>query len=296
MKRLSNGLLALALLLAWGEPHYELYAATTLTRIPDRATHIIYRDTDGSYKAVRTSDGKVLLYHAQDASFVINGLLGGLGPSLYYSPSAANPRFREGRKIVLNEGVYNLYNTVVIPPNQDLIFEADRVIFNAVPGFVNSDIIRIDSSMNSKFTLGIVVSNGDGNTCVRVKPYGQGPDDMVVFTTSEIYIEAVVGSGNGLVVDGRKGAVEFTDMTVREVNLYGNRSDDIGIHVLVPASDRIIRGNTVTVKRVNQTPEVLRIEPSGNIRSNRFILNMTDAESASVTDFNDTSNNTIIRY
>ena len=151
--------------------------------------------------------------------------------------------------------------------------------------------------MNSKFTLPMIVSNGNNNTAVRVKPQTVGPDNMTVFTTNELYIEVVVSSTEGLVFDASAGTIEFTRAELKEANL-GGTTIRRGVHILAPGSGRVIRGNEISVLRTNaqgnSNAEVLRIESSSSIYKNRFELNNADEEGVNITDLNTPSKNTIV--
>ena len=240
-----------------------------------RSDYRIYKDTDGSYKAVRMSDGVITHSNATDAAAVINGLLSSL--ALVYSPSNPNPNFTEGRRVVMGQGLFNIAQTIVIPPTQDFIFEADKSIINSA--LSNSDIIRIDSSMNSRFILPLIaMSNTGNNTAVRIKPQNTGPDDIIVFTTNELYIEAVVGDMNGLTLDASLGGIEFLRGEIKELNLYGTNSPKRGIYIPTPGAGKAVRGNELKVLRVNAASEVANVVDNSLVFKNSFWINNADAE------------------
>lgn len=97
---------------------------------------IIYEDrADGLYKAVRTSDGAITHSSSNDAAAVINAVLNDYGSALYYSVSNPNANFTEGRLIQMKEGFYTVRQTLVIPPNQDFVFDAGlSLIWDQIPG------------------------------------------------------------------------------------------------------------------------------------------------------------------
>ncbi len=236
------------------------------------ADHIVYQDSTG-FHALRTEDGTITQSNATNAVTVINNLLASL--DLTYTPGTPNPYvkgsnpngFKEGRRVYVNIPVLGTANTtLIIPPNQDFTFDMGTSVLNyAGSGYA----VTIDSSMNSLFNLGIIV--GQTSTgLVRVYPYTVGPDNLTVVTTSRLNIEALVGSGYGLILDGTTASIQQLIATVNEVNL-GTAPKGDGIYIPDPSPNNVT-GNRITINRTNDATNILNIGATTLVKSNLFYI------------------------
>ena len=255
--------------------------AQLISRIESTADHIIFKDSTG-YHAYRTVDGTILYSHATDAADVINNLLSSL--TLVYSPSSPDPYvrgtnetgFKEGRKIISTEGVLNCQQTLSIPPNQDLIIDFHNCIVNCGDaGF--TDLVNIDSCMNSYFNVGLLVSASDVTTCLRLKPVTPGPDDQVTATTSKIIVEAFVGQGDGIVLDASSEDIYHIDIDINEVNLSSG-----SMRGLIATTGNHIEGCEVIMRRLNSCTNSISLGGT-NVADNIFYIDKGYVDSGGAT-------------
>lgn len=271
-------------------------SAWQLCNLESVADHIIYKDASG-YCALRTEDGIITHSHATDGAACINALLASL--TLCHNPSSPNlyvrdtnpTGFKEGRTVRIIVPELIIAQTLVIPPNQDFIFDADRIV---IYGDFAGDEVRIDSSMNSRINLGIV--NGvTQSPLVRVKPQTVGPDNQTVFTTSHLNIEALVSAAgsDGLMLDSDLAHIlDGNVININEINLSGTGTK-AGVTFFDDATN-VIRNTRINIERVNQnTTTILLLNANHKNQRNRIeirgagtIANMVISDQSIESDMN----------
>jgi len=155
------------------------------------------------------------------------------------------------------DNVYMLNETLNIPWSQDFtVYGGNAIWAYRKP---HGDAIVIDSQMNCRYKLGLIVSESDG-AAVRIQPHSPGPDDFVLVTASRFDFSAVVSKhpqGAGIVLDSSYGPIlhctvfaEETNTRGKGVYLTGNGLKETDTSHVVPSyrtSPHSIRANTINV-------------------------------------------------
>jgi hypothetical protein len=123
--------------------------------------------------------------------------------------------------IITTENIYTLHETLHIPWSQDFCLYGGNAIwaYREQAG----DAIVIDSQMNCRYKLGLVVSESDG-AAVRIRPHSPGPDDFTLITASVFDFSAVVSKhplGAGIVLDSTEGPILHSKIFAEETNTRG---------------------------------------------------------------------------
>ena len=124
------------------------------------------------------------------------------------------------------DNVYTLDESLRIPWSQDFRLDGG----NYVLAYRKSEgaAVHIDSQMNCRYKLGLIVSNAKGPT-VWIKPETPGPDDFTVITASVFDFSAVCSGhpqGTALLLDSSKGPILNCKVFAEEFNAVGT-----GVHL-----------------------------------------------------------------
>ena len=131
----------------------------------------------------------------------------------------------QGRDLYVKGGfggrkaIYNIQDTIVIPPTQDFRIDGGVYVLNWVgpaddPG---KDLMRIDSTMNGEYHFGVFVYGGAG-AALRIRPEKPVPVDNFSTVIETVIVSQGIAdpapftpgerkAGTGLVLDGRLAAI-----------------------------------------------------------------------------------------
>ncbi len=165
---------------------------------------------------------------------------------------------------------YQLQETLRIPWNQN--WRLDGGEYWLTYAGESGDGVVIDSQMNCRIKLGVVVNSRSPGAVVRICPTSKGPDNFRCAVASTFQFNALVGAGDvwgkggavqrstGLLMDASGGPISGNKVQVREINAC-----DVGVHLTQGCS-----GNDIEATWIHLTNLGLRIgdEGSPNVRGN----------------------------
>ena len=167
-------------------------------------------------------------------------------------------------------GVYELQETLEIPWNQDFRMDGGHYILNY--SRKTGDAVVIDSQMNCRYKLGLIVSASSG-AGVRIAPRTPGPDDITVVEASEFEFAAVCSRGTGIVLSATEGPIVNSRIFAEETNT--------GKRAVFLTGTRGIINNSIEVMYNNQYHAIapctcLQVGDvdSKNIHHNRFQMSV----------------------
>jgi len=122
--------------------------------------------------------------------------------------------------------VYNIQDTIHVPPAQDFRIDGGVYVLNWV-GRADQDLMDIDSTMNCEYHFGLMVYGGT-RAGLRVKPEVPVPvDHFPVCVETHIEMEGLADpqpfirgerrSGDGLVLDGSKASIVHSEFRLASV-------------------------------------------------------------------------------
>ncbi|MGD2158497.1 MAG: hypothetical protein PVG14_00595 [Anaerolineales bacterium] len=123
--------------------------------------------------------------------------------------------------VISTDNIYILHETLHIPWSQDFCLYGGNAIWAYREE--TGDAIIIDSQMNCRYKLGLIVSESDG-AAVRIRPHSPGPDDFTLITASVFDFSAVVSKhprGAGIVLDSTEGPILHSRIFAEEANTRG---------------------------------------------------------------------------
>ncbi len=144
---------------------------------------------------------------------------------------ALNYCVAHGRDLYIQGGfggrqVYNIQETIHVPPAQDFRIDGGVYVLNWV-GSQDSDLMEIDSSMNCEYHFGIMVYGGK-KAGLRVHPAGPVPvDHFAVCVETHIEMEGLADpqpfkrgerrAGEGFVLDGTAASIVHSEFRLASV-------------------------------------------------------------------------------
>lgn len=201
---------------------------------------------------------------------------GGIQEALDYAHAACRDVFIFGGRGGLHDGVgvpdntYYLDETLRVPWSQDFRLECGNCVLHYRKK--TGDAVVIDSQMNCRYKLGLIVSSSTDGAAVRICPHTPGPDDFITVTASVFDFSAICSDNESLVLDSSFGGIHWSRFYAEETN-----SMRVGIHVRDSASAKPIINNDIRVMFGNQhhaTGAAVGLQVgdpgSSHIRNNRF--------------------------
>ncbi len=145
---------------------------------------------------------------------------------------------------------YQLEETLRIPWNQNWRIDGGEYWLTYVPKA--GDGVVIDSQMNCRIKLGLVVNARSPGAVVRIYPSSKGPDDLCCAVASTFQLNGLVGAGDvwgkrgavqkstGLMMDGSAGAIAGNVVRIGEINAC-----DVGVHLSTGCSGNDIEATWI---------------------------------------------------
>lgn len=159
---------------------------------------------------------------------------------------------------------YTLQETLRIPWNQNWCLDGGEYWLTYAGE--EGDGVVIDSQMNCRIKLGVVVNARSPGAVVRISPTSKGPDSFSCVVASSFEFNALVGAGDvwgkpgavqkstGLLMDASRGGISANRIGIGEINAC-----DVGVHVTQGCS-----GNDIEATWIHLTNLGLRIGDAGS--------------------------------
>jgi len=131
---------------------------------------------------------------------------------------------------------YQLEETLRIPWNQNWRLDGGEYWLSYTQE--SGDAVVIDSQMNCRIKLGLVVNTRSDGAVVRMCPTSKGPDNLCCIVASTFEFNGMVGAGDvwgregakqkstGLLMDAKSGGISGNKILIQEINAC-----DLGIHI-----------------------------------------------------------------
>ena len=159
---------------------------------------------------------------------------------------------------------YQLQETLRIPWNQNWRMDGGEywLTYTGESG----DGVVIDSQMNCRIKLGVVVNARSPAAVVRISPTSKGPDSFSCVVASSFEFNALVGAGDvwgkagavqkstGLLMDASRGGISANRIGIGEINAC-----DVGIHMTQGCN-----GNDIEATWIHLTNLGIRIGDAGS--------------------------------
>ena len=242
----ANGVPTVVSSVATGEVTIGTFAETYLNaadaestrntlQVISPATYTVYK-SGSTYHAIASGE-RTTLTDLSSANFVdlLDLVMGKLGKN--------GTHWVEGNSLLIREGSYVLTKTWTIPPTQDFVLDAGCTLFSCTS--TTTDGIVIDSSMNSRFTFGLVTCNpGTSTAACRIKPAVIGPDASATFLASYVRFSAVLNANQkGLVLDASVADIIWNIIVIEE----GGSSNNPTLYIPDPLSGEVVTSNIITI-------------------------------------------------
>ncbi len=159
---------------------------------------------------------------------------------------------------------YQLQETLTIPWNQN--WRMDGGEYWLTYAGEEGDGVVIDSQMNCRIKLGVVVNARSPGAVVRISPTSKGPDSFSCVVASSFEFNALVGAGDvwgrpgavqrstGLLMDASSGGISANKVVIGEINAC-----DLGVHLTQGCS-----GNDIEATWIHLTNLGMKIGDAGS--------------------------------